>query len=317
MGAIACLASAAGFGIMAVLARAAYDDGVNVSTLLFVRFGLAAAVLLVVAVARGSLASLGRRGVLAGLALGGIGYALQSTFYFSALQHADAAVVALVFYVYPVLVMVAAVALGREALSGRRTAALALALAGTVLVLAGASTGSFALVGVLLAAGAAITYTCYIVVGDALTSGLPPVPLAAVVCLGAFVTFAATGTVRGEIDLGFAPTGWLWLTLIALVSTVGAVLLFFAGLAKVGPSTAALLSVLEPVVTVASAAVVLGEAPTAAQWAGGLLVLGAVVVLQWRPRGVRAPQPASLEQQAAPAEALSPTLKVAESASTV
>jgi drug/metabolite transporter (DMT)-like permease len=35
--------------------------------------------------------------------------------------------------------------------------------------------------------------------------------------------------------------------LLALVSTVGAILLFFAGMARVGPSVAAILSVLEPV----------------------------------------------------------------------
>ncbi|WP_370288467.1 DMT family transporter [Nocardioides sp.] len=294
-----CLASAAGFGLMAVLARAAYDDGVSVPTLLIVRFAIAAVVLLAVAAARGSLSTLGRRGLAVGLLLGGVGYALQSTFYFSALQHADAAIVALVFYAYPVLVMVVAVALGRESASVRRVGALGLAIAGTVLVLAGAATGSMAPLGVLLAAGAAVTYTCYIVVGDAVTRGLAPVPLSAIVCLGAAISFGLTGGVGGGLDLGFAPQAWVWLVAIALVSTVGSVLLFFAGLARVGPSTAALLSVLEPVVTVASAAVVLGEAPTLLQWGGGALVIAAVVVLQWR---ARPPVP--------PAEAIDPGLVV-------
>ena len=50
--------------------------------------------------------------------------------------------------------------------------------------------------------------------------------------------------------------------MLALVSTVGAILLFFAGLARVGPSVAAILSVLEPVVTAVGAAVVFGETLT-------------------------------------------------------
>ncbi len=60
--------------------------------------------------------------------------------------------------------------------------------------------------------------------------------------------------VRGGPTLDFGPAGWGWLVALALVSTVGAIVLFFAGLARVGPSVASILSVLEPVVTVGLAA---------------------------------------------------------------
>jgi drug/metabolite transporter (DMT)-like permease len=73
---------------------------------------------------------------------------------------------------------------------------------------------------------------------------------------------------------------WLWLVLIALVSTVVAVSAFFAGLRRVGPSEAAILSTFEPVVTVVLAFAVLGERMNGAQLVGGALVLGAVIVLQ-------------------------------------
>jgi drug/metabolite transporter (DMT)-like permease len=76
------------------------------------------------------------------------------------------------------------------------------------------------------------------------------------------------------------------LLLIAFVSTVVAVSAFFAGLRRVGPSEAAILSTFEPVVTVALAYAVLGERLTPAQLAGGALVLAAVVLLQLRPRRV-------------------------------
>jgi drug/metabolite transporter (DMT)-like permease len=113
------------------------------------------------------------------------------------------------------------------------------------------------------------------------TAQVPPLGLAALVCTGAFCTFLLTGAVRGGTDLGFAPAGWLWLGALALVSTVVAILLFLAGLARVGPSTAAILSTLEPVVTVAGAAVVFGERLTPVQWLGGSLVLATVLIVQW------------------------------------
>ena len=57
---------------------------------------------------------------------------------------------------------------------------------------------------------------------------------------------------------------------------------FFAGLRRVGPSEAAILSTFEPIVTVALALVVLGERLSEPQLAGGALVLAAVVLLQLR-----------------------------------
>ena len=90
--------------------------------------------------------------------------------------------------------------------------------------------------------------------------------------------------VRGGPTLGFGAAGWGWLVAVALVSTVGAIILFFAGLARVGPSVASILSVLEPVVTIGLAAVIFGESLSRAQLAGGALVLAAVVVVQWPAR---------------------------------
>ena len=78
--------------------------------------------------------------------------------------------------------------------------------------------------------------------------------------------------------------GFGWLAGLAVVSTVGAIGLFFAGLRRVGPSAASILSTLEPVVTVALAFAVFGESLGPVQLAGGALVLLAVLALA---RGAR------------------------------
>jgi drug/metabolite transporter (DMT)-like permease len=265
---------------MAVFGKLAYDAGVSVNALLLVRFGLAGGLLLTIALARGALRNLPRRAVLIGLGMGVFGYAAQSALYFSALARIDASLVALILYLYPILVMVTAIALRREQASRRRVWALAIALLGIGLVLSGALAGRFNWLGLLLALGAPIVYTGYILVGDSLTADVPPLALTALVCIGAFGTFLVLGLFRG-INLNFAPIGWLWLAAVALISTVAAILLFFAGMARVGPSVASILSIFEPVVTVASAAVVFGEQLTATQWIGGALVLSAVLIVQW------------------------------------
>jgi drug/metabolite transporter (DMT)-like permease len=278
-GAALVLASAAAFGVMPVFGKLAFGAGVSVATLLAVRFALAAPVLWGLAAARGALPRV-RRGVLArALALGAVGYAMQAGLYFLALERMDAGVLSLILYTYPALVTGAAILLGREPANRRRLAALVIASAGLVLVLAGTGAGGFDALGAALAAGAALTYTAYILVSHGVTAELEPLPLAALVTTGAAATLTATALLTGTLSAGFEPAGWLWLGLASLVSTVLAVALFFSGMSRVGPSTAAILSTLEPPVTVSLAFLTFGEALGALQLAGAAAVLAAAVLV--------------------------------------
>jgi drug/metabolite transporter (DMT)-like permease len=290
MGPLACLLSAAAFGVMAIFAKLAYDESVTLEALLLVRFGVAGALLLAVAQLRGRFRGMGWHAIVTGLLMGAVGYAAQSGLYFGALTRVDASQVALVFCVYPLLVMVGAVLTRRERPSVKRGVALVLALVGVALVLGGVAAGSLDGVGAVLAFGSAVVYTVYILVGDRV-AGADPLAFTALVCCGAFTTFTVWSALQGAPDLGFAATGWLWLFMIALVSTVGAILLFFFGLSQVGPTVATLLSIVEPVVTVTGAALVFGESLSAQQALGGVLVLGAVGIVQWPTRAGRRTRP--------------------------
>jgi drug/metabolite transporter (DMT)-like permease len=64
------------------------------------------------------------------------------------------------------------------------------------------------------------------------------------------------------------------------------IVLFMAGLARVGPSTASIASTVEPPFTVALAWIVFGETLGPLQLAGGAFVLSAVVLLQLRSASV-------------------------------
>jgi len=278
-GALLILASAVAFGVMPVFGKLAFSAGVGVATLLFVRFAIAAPVLWVAAAARGALPRAGRGAVGRALALGAVGYAMQSGLYFMALARMDASMLSLILYSYPALVTGAAILLRRESANRRRLVALVTASGGLVLVLAGAGMGSLDLAGCALGAGAALTYATYILVSEGVTSQLHPLPLAALVSTGAAVSLGVVAAATGNLDLAFDTAGWLWIGLAALVSTVAAVVLFFSGLSRVGPSTAAILSTLEPPVTVALVFLTFGEALGLVQMLGALAVLGAAVIV--------------------------------------
>lgn len=280
-GALLCLASAAGFGAMAIFAKLAYDAGAGVVGLLAVRFVLAAALFWILALAvrqalpRGPAA---RRGVLLGLF-----YTAQAGVFFAALERIDASLAALLLYAYPAIVTATAFALGRESPSRRRLFALIVATAGVGLVLAGGGTGDLDGLGVALALGSAFSYATYILVSQTLVANATPLGLSAVVCTSAAVAFVLAGLVSGSLDLGaLEAAGWGWAVAIALVSTVLPVATFLAGLERVGPSTASILSTVEPPITVLLAFLVFDERLSPVQLAGGALVLGAVVVLSAR-----------------------------------
>ena len=279
IGALLVLASAVAFGVMPVFGKLAFEAGVSVATLLFVRFAIAAPVLWAATAVRGALPRARRGVVWRALALGAVGYAMQAGLYFLALERMDASILSLILYSYPALVTGAAILLRRESASRRRLAALVTASLGLVLVLVGAGVGSLNLVGCLLGAGAALTYTTYILVSDGVTSDLEPLPLAALVSTGAAATLGLVALGTGTLDFGFEGAGWLWVGLAALVSTVAAVVLFFSGMSRVGPSSAAILSTLEPPVTVALVFVTFGEALGLVQVLGALAVLGAAVIV--------------------------------------
>jgi drug/metabolite transporter (DMT)-like permease len=171
--------------------------------------------------------------------------------------------------------------LGRDRATRRTAFALGLASTGLVLVLAGAGSGALDGIGVALGLTAAIVYSTYILVSDGVAGRVPALALSTLVCTGAATTLTLGGLAVGDLQPGaVSPAGMGWLAGIALVSTVGALGLFFAGLRLIGPSTAAILSTLEPVVTVVLAAAVFGESLGLVPLAGGALVLAAVVALR-------------------------------------
>jgi drug/metabolite transporter (DMT)-like permease len=283
-GVVLCLLAAAGFGAMAIFAKLAYRAGFDATSLLLGRFVVAAIVLwAVVAIRRPARPAL--RTVLIAVALGAIGYAVQAATFFLALERIDASLASLLLYVYPTLVLVGAILLGRERATRRRVGALALASAGTVLVLAGGASGALDPAGVALALGAAVSYTGYILVADRTVGAADPVLLVAMIITAAAVVVGLFDAATGGPQLAhIAPAGWASVAGVAVVSTVLPVIAFLLGMQRIGPATASIVSTVEPVITVALAMAVFGEQLAPVQVLGGLAVLSAVVLVNLRRR---------------------------------
>lgn len=269
------LISAASFGALAIFVRIAYANGIDTPTLLFMRFSIAAICLGAVMVARRTPLPRGRDLTIVML-MGAVGYAGQSFCYLSALHYASAGLVALLLYLYPVIVTVLAAAFLHETITRTKLLALVFGLAGSALTIGPAADAKP--MGILLGIGAALIYAIYITVGSRVLTRVSPLQLATMVSVSASAVFGVVMLVNGAAFPGNA-TGWLATIAIALISTVVAILAFFAGLERVGPVNASTLSTAEPIVTLVLAWLFLGEGITLLRMTGGAMILLAVILL--------------------------------------
>jgi drug/metabolite transporter (DMT)-like permease len=270
--------SAAAFGTLGIFARLIYADGAEPLTVLLLRFALAGPVMLALMAARR--VPFPRGWTLLGLILmGALGYVGQSFSYFMALTLASPGLVALLLYLYPAIVTLLAALFLHERLTALKIGVLVVALAGTALTIGPATAdGQARPLGVALAVAAALIYAVYILVGSRITPRAGALPSSTVIILSAAAVYGGVVAWRGP-TFPASLAGWAWVVAIALVSTVLPIVTFFAGLARVGPSAAATLSTLEPVVTVALSALVLAEPFSPVQIGGGALILAAAVAL--------------------------------------
>lgn len=266
--------SACAFGAMAIFARVAYASGANVTGVLASRFAIAGLLLAAVMVATGRRWPRGRP-LAVGVGMGAVGYVGQAVCFFAALQHASAGLVALLLYAYPTLVVLLSVAFLGERLTIVKAVLLAASFAGLAIMLGG---GQGTATGIALGLAAAAFYSAYIVVGARELGRVDALASTTVVCLSAAVVLAFSSLFAQPAFPG-AWWGWAAIGAIAVVSTVVAILAFFAGLKRVGPAVASIVSTFEPVVTVALAWSLLGESLTALQLAGGAIVVGCAASL--------------------------------------
>ena len=274
------------------LSRAAYDLGIE--PLSFVAWratvgGIALGAVVGLAALRGralvGLGSLDRRGRFAYLTAIGTGVSLNLAI-FAAFQRIEVGLALLCFYLYPALTAAVEIVLGRETLDRSRAIALVMASAGMVAVLAGAVTKGIVLdpLGVALALVAALSQTVFITVSRNAYRSIPTDQAMAGILIGSAVAALPIALlIDGAASLA-TPFGRPELLAVVLIAgTFGAALpslLFLAGIRLVGGTVTGILMLFEPVVGVALAAALLGERLQPIQFAGGLGILAAAVIIQ-------------------------------------
>jgi drug/metabolite transporter (DMT)-like permease len=264
------------YGVTIVCNRTLAQHGFGPQATLSIRFGVSAVVLFAVLGLRRHpiLPVAGER--LRPLLLGAIGYALESSLFYSALQRGTAAAVALLFYVYPAIVTVAELSVGKIRATPRLLGALGLSVAGTALIVVTGGDVSISAAGIVFALASALSFAAYLLVSGRAVIRTDPMVNGAWVAAGASLSLTVQGVATGGLR---APGDDAWLMLLNGVATAAAFSLMFAALGRLGASRTAVVMTLEALSGVVLGALLLGEVIGPIQLAGGAAILAATVLI--------------------------------------
>lgn len=199
---------------------------------------------------------------------------------FAAYRRLPVAVAILILYLAPVGMAVLARRLLGEAVDRRTATALGLALTGFAVVsfpaVAHSGSGGGDPLGYAMAVAAAVTYALLLVVSKPLAQAGGAMAATFVELLGAALLLAPLAAVA---DWGSPDPTWAWIAVLGLVHTGAATAVYVAALAVLPVARVGVLGYLEPASAVVLGWAVLGERPSPATAAGGLLIAAAGMVV--------------------------------------
>ena len=272
--------SAVCYGAALPLSRLAYDHGSNPLTILTLRY-LAIALLLGVWIrVTGSSVHLPPR-LVAASALVGVCFIAVSGGTLASVELIPVNLTVLVFYTYPVMILLTVCAMERRKPTVAELLAVTLAVLGVGLALQ-VSFQQLNAAGIGFALLAAVGVTGSFIIASRI---LPEVGTTRMTWYACSTGFLGGGVITLGFDAVSIPDTAFGIALIAaiLVIFATAVLAMFVGVKLIGPVRAATFLCLEPVTAIFVAVLALDEHPKGGQWLGVALVGTAMLIASRRP----------------------------------
>jgi drug/metabolite transporter, DME family len=260
------------WGLSGVFTKTMLDAGLGALEIAFWRLALSSVLFIVHALTRRDFKLKAKRDLGQFAAFAAFTISLNYVSFNYAIAHGGVSLVNVLLATVPVFVAIPALLFFREHLSLRLLSLLGLSMVGLLLASWGGNKGIYlSLPSLGFSLLAVLSYAAFTLASKPLLHRYTPVamnafvmPLAALALLP-FVSFTATKTLLH---------GWLDLTLLTLLPSYLAFLLYHTGLKKLEVSRAALLTNLDPATGLVLAALLFGERFSALGVVGVMLVLG-------------------------------------------
>jgi DME family drug/metabolite transporter len=214
------------------------------------------------------------------LGLGGV--AASNYFYYLAIQRTNVATAIILQYTAPVWVLLYMVVRGSERLTFVKMGSVLLAISGIALVLGLVGNSGLHLdpVGVMAAMIAAFSFSYYNIGGHFVLTRYDRWKVLLYTTFSASLFWLVINPPNRIMAARYSAATWVFLVFFSLISVLLPFALYFAGLERLVPTKAIIASSLEPVFSIAIAAVALKELVRPLQVIGIGMVLCAIVLAQ-------------------------------------
>lgn len=273
--------AAVSYGMNPLGALPLYADGINTTTVLFYRYGLAVILLgLFMAVERKSFSiTLKEFAILVPL---GVLFALSSLTLFASFHFMDAGVASTLLFVYPVMVAIIMAIFFKERITFVTVLSILLSLSGIALLYRGGDAGVLDTTGVLLVMLSSLTYALYIVIVNKSSLRMSSLKLTFYVLLVGVLLITSCsffGDGEARIQILTTPSMWLHASILAVFPTIVSLLLMVVAVHEIGSTPTAVIGALEPLTAVMLGVTLFGEELTLRLSVGITLILSAVILI--------------------------------------
>ncbi len=218
--------------------------------------------------------------------LGVLGISASSFFYYVAIQRTNVAMAIMLQYTAPIWVLVYLSARWWRKPTLQQASGVVLAMAGIVLLLDLFGAGRFRLdqVGVAAGIASAFAFAFYNIGAHGVLRRYDRWTVILYVTGGATLFWLVVHPPWAIAAERYSGMQWVFLVVFAVVSALAPFVLYAAGLEHLEPPRAMIGACMEPVFSIALAAVVLGELLRPMQLVGVVVVLAAIVAVEWPSR---------------------------------
>lgn len=284
------------FSIKSIFIKLAYAEGLDTDSVLMLRMAIALPVYLLMMVwllgVNKSVPLLSGK-LLKITFLGFIGYYLSSWLDLKGLEMISAQLERLTLFTYPIMVALLGALFFKTPLTRKIILALVITYGGLLvtfyqeLEFSGTNTS----LGTLLVFLAALSFSFYVLFGKKLIHQVGSLWFTSLAMAISSAFVLVHYLLLNDIsNLDVSAMAWLWLFLLAIVSTVIPSFMISEAIAKIGPAQTGIIGTLGPLVTIVLAVWILNEPFTIWHAFGLILVIGGVTILTHQPKPTTKPK---------------------------
>ncbi len=275
--------AAASYGTNPIFAIPLYREGISVTSVLFMRYAMAVAIMFFVTMIKSPKAFVIKPKYVGLLAFMGILMVLSSIALFESYKYLSAGIASTLLFFYPVMVAIIMAIFYKERLTKKSWACLVTAFLGVVILSKNDDGGFISLLGLTLVMLSSLSYAIYLVyINRGPMKKINTSTITFYVILGGFLVMIPYCLLDGGLMLPKTTPAWINAIGLGFFPTVISLIFTSRAIALIGSTETAIFGALEPLTAVILGILILGETLTITPAIGMILIFVSVTVLMMK-----------------------------------